>query len=641
MGVRDIGDAQGPFATMDIELWALVFDRVDRLSLPCLFFVSRRLCAAVRRCRLARDASAHADDDEHGGWGTRVCLPAYAVHYDYVASLIEARRPAIVQWAVDDIGCEMPPGMCRRIAATGDIALLKWARTDKGCLWDARVFYAALASGCIAMAQWLVDNGCPWRVDYLFDIPHHKPISEDMLLWLLEACRLDGDTRPTGFTDVAVSPRRSMHIQDATIAAVCMGHVKALDWLWRRHASALRDLLSNKWSGGRTVHYAGHVEDATARRDTIRWLVDHGWSYTPEIFRHLARHGDLETLMWLRSRRESRHTDHSWSDALYRRTAACGHVHIIDWLDAVGVPWDPSACSSAARAGHLDVIKWAKMKGHSWRDGICDAASRGSRLGVLVWAHEKHGCPWSDRARHKACTWAAKNNRLDAMQWAFARGSLITGKTAINAVRHGCVATLDWIDAHATIHWPSYHFLCGEALLRADLDIIAWLRKRGVPWSHWHELSCGVPAVMRRAIADHGCPLEGGMCADAAKKGDLEMLMWLRARECPWDSRVCEYAAQGGHLAVLRWATTQGCDWDSMIQYQARGADPEVVEWIAQQDNQLHQAETYYSDDLKAMLARIVDDPTTAGNEWMPLLENNGDDDADADAVDDGQHGQR
>lgn len=618
----NVDDAQGPFADMDIELWALVFDHVDRLSLPALFFVSRRLCGAMRHRRLVRVASANVDRGRDGE-STQVWLPAYAVHHDYIVSLIEARRPAMVRWAVDEIGCAMPPGVCRRIAATGDLALLKWARVDKGCLWDTRVFCAAILSGCVDMVQWLADNECPWRPDQILDdIRVYKRITEEMLLWLF-ATRDRNDwahlfARACVATDSADGTAMAHHgdawseIVTATATAARMGHVGALDWLWRRHlAYGISDLpaLTQDFD---IVSCTWDIREAEVRRDTIKWLVDHGWTYATRIVESLACCGDLQTLVWLWSHRDRSRTGDVWSGVLYRRAALHGHVCVIEWLDAVGVSWDAGSCCDAAEGGHLDVIKWAKAKGHPWRDGICDQASRGSHLDVLVWAYEKHGCPWSERAKRKALTWATKNNRLDVMRWAFARGSPITEKAIVYAMTYyGRVDMLDWIDAHATIDWPSHRFLCGEALLSGHLDTIAWLRRRGVPWAYWHALYCNISAVMRRAIVDHGCPLNSSMCAEAAKEGDLEMLMWLRARGCPWDYRVCEYAAHGSHLAVLQWAHAQKCPWTRAIEYEARDADPEILEWIARQGDRPQPTPDDDDDALNAMLANVVAYSTT------------------------------
>lgn len=614
----DDNDPQGPFATMDVELWALIFNHVDRLSLPVVFFVSRRLRDAVRHRRLVGVGPINAECDVRGN-DARLQLPIYAVHYDYVASLIEARRPAVARWAVDEIGCATPPGVCRMIAATGDLDLLKWARLDKGRLWDTHVFCAAVMSGCLDMVEWLADNDCPWSADRIIqDVHVYKRTTEEMLLWLFKACDRHGRVHLPARTALAINSvddvdtecyddnNPSSAIVTALITAARAGHIGALDWLWRRYPADGYHDLPSRTLGLDIVSYTGEIKDAVVRRHTIQWLVGHGWTYTPGTLARLADCGDLETLMWLWARRGADHTGQVWSSLLYQRAAAHGHMRVIEWLDAVGVPWDVRTCTDAAGGGHLTVIKWAKAKGHPWRDNICDQASRRSRLDVLAWAYEKHGCPWSERAKRKACTWAAKNNHFEAMRWAFARGSSLGEKAVIYAVFHGRVDMLDWIDAHATIDWPLHRFLCGEALLSGHIEAIAWLRKRGVPWDYWQAMRCDTPAGMRHAIVDHGCPMESTMCADAATEGDLEMLMWLRARGCPWDARVCDSAARGGHLAVLRWARAQGCPWTCGVEHEAQDTDPEVLEWLGQQEDRPQPASD--GDALNTLILQFIAD---------------------------------
>ena len=67
-----------------------------------------------------------------------------------------------------------------------------------------------------------------------------------------------------------------------------------------------------------------------------------------------------------------------------------------------------------------------------------------------------------------------------------------------------------------------------EAAGRGDLETLKWLRDKGFPWNE-------------------------DACARAAEGGHLEVLKWLRAEGCPWDEWACERAAKGGHLKMLRW----------------------------------------------------------------------------------------
>jgi hypothetical protein len=52
------------------------------------------------------------------------------------------------------------------------------------------------------------------------------------------------------------------------------------------------------------------------------------------------------------------------------------------------------------------------------------------------------------------------------------------------------------------------------------------------------------------------------LCVKAAKRGDLELLQWLRAHDCAWDERTCSEAAYAGHLDIVIWAHENGCPWE-------------------------------------------------------------------------------
>jgi hypothetical protein len=48
-------------------------------------------------------------------------------------------------------------------------------------------------------------------------------------------------------------------------------------------------------------------------------------------------------------------------------------------------------------------------------------------------------------------------------------------------------------------------------------------------------------------------------CAQAALRGNLSMLQWLRDNDCPWSSTLLENARVYGHQNILDWAIAYGC----------------------------------------------------------------------------------
>lgn len=56
-----------------------------------------------------------------------------------------------------------------------------------------------------------------------------------------------------------------------------------------------------------------------------------------------------------------------------------------------------------------------------------------------------------------------------------------------------------------------------------------------------------------------GCQLSAGVFEKMARKGNIEMMMWLFENACPWGTMVFFYAAEYGDLATLKWLLANGC----------------------------------------------------------------------------------
>ena len=108
---------------------------------------------------------------------------------------------------------------------------------------------------------------------------------------------------------------------------------------------------------------------------------------------------------------------------------------------------------------------------------------------------------------------------------------------------------------------------CLIAVQTGQIDMVRWLLRQNPP--------CPI-----------GFPTE--LCEEAAKNGDLEMLILLRTEyECPWDTMTCNLAAKHGHLNIIKWARNQNppCPWSrSTCHYAAKNGHLHVLEWVRSQD---------------------------------------------------------
>ncbi len=179
---------------------------------------------------------------------------------------------------------------------------------------------------------------------------------------------------------------------------------------------------------------------------------------------------------------------------------------------------------------------------------------------TLAWAFQnlnERQIPHSVQKR--LCELAARNGRLETLQWALANGCPWGKKTCSVAAHFGQLAILQW--AHASGHsrddrlWDEQE--CAGAAINGHLKVLQWLRANGCPW-------------------------DARTCAAAAWGGYFEILQWARANDCPWDADTCAEAAWKGYFEILKWARANGCPWDKKGCL-AAAKDGAMKAWIAAQ----------------------------------------------------------
>ena len=124
--------------------------------------------------------------------------------------------------------------------------------------------------------------------------------------------------------------------------------------------------------------------------------------------------------------------------------------------------------------------------------------------------------------------------------------------------RDGHFDLLQW--ARSSKVRPAYWtcMVTADAAKRGDLEMIKWMRNEADP-----PIAPGNMYCPEGWIATDGCtllyPTKGIECAAAARGGQLETLQWLRAQDppFPWTNRTFENAIESGHLHVLKWAQAQ------------------------------------------------------------------------------------
>ena len=100
-------------------------------------------------------------------------------------------------------------------------------------------------------------------------------------------------------------------------------------------------------------------------------------------------------------------------------------------------------------------------------------------------------------------------------------------------------------------------WLCGEeGGFRMDLKLMMLVGRRG-------------NLELMKWLRAEGCLWDKRTSKEAARKGQLETLRWALENGCPGDNSVCHWAVLRGHVEMLRWAREFGCPWDPEIRDKA------------------------------------------------------------------------
>jgi hypothetical protein len=101
--------------------------------------------------------------------------------------------------------------------------------------------------------------------------------------------------------------------------------------------------------------------------------------------------------------------------------ARSGSTELLQWLRQKGCAVTADAVQAAVKGGHQEIIMYlhANCWHKKWDAIACDAAARGCHAVLLCWLLQQN-CTFDRQST--AYTWAADNNRIDAMDIYFDAG---------------------------------------------------------------------------------------------------------------------------------------------------------------------------------------------------------------------------
>ena len=205
------------------------------------------------------------------------------------------------------------------------------------------------------------------------------------------------------------------------------------------------------------------------------------FTYTPtrqgiiqKLFHSSASTGNLNVLIWAQEIKGYK-LQHQLNETTMEDTAANGHLHVIQYMREIGVPWRSSVCTIAAGNGYLELFIWVRRHGCEWDEWTTYAAAHTNQFVILKWAVD-NGCPWKPA---QMFAFAARNNNMDMMKWTYKKkGGCFTEETCVNAAAQGNLKMLKWLRAKKC---PWCRLTCIVALEKRHFHVLQWAIEKGCP----------------------------------------------------------------------------------------------------------------------------------------------------------------
>ena len=223
-------------------------------------------------------------------------------------------------------------------AERGDIGMLRTLQAMEGFKWGDTVCESLAAAGNLEALRWAIGAGAPYGIDRLVKAAMGEKCSQELVLWLLD--------------------RQDPLERDVVVKAIIYSYpsrlidsVARMEWLLG---------LGYRFGLRADVRSAAHA----GRLSCARWLRERGHAVHYDVIYRAVAAGRMEVLQWAVGEMgcipmpdESRPPGPSsgqFSGSLTTAAADGGHVRILAWLVARGVP----LTGGVLRSKHLNVQHW-------------------------------------------------------------------------------------------------------------------------------------------------------------------------------------------------------------------------------------------------------------------------------------------
>ncbi|MAR07630.1 MAG: hypothetical protein CL862_11075 [Cyanobium sp. NAT70] len=307
----------------------------------------------------------------------------------------------MLTWA-RTVGVPWTSAICTAAARRGAFAVMKWAHEHGGLAYEKKTAEYAAKRGDARVMQSLREARCAFDMnDCLKAAASAGNYSTTKWICDLTADDVDvclGEAWAEAVESAPISYLASFleHIGDipneTLYLAACYGRCDVFEWACTVHSTR----------GSRPVdpfdYFAGYdnvcdVASEAGHFEVLKAAMRRGWEWTHATVVHVAAAGRLDLLTVLYDMEftyphDPEHECNDWSDAIHF-AATGGHVDVLRYLHAKGIPWTELTCSLAANRNHLHALKYLHENGCPWDYRVREFAMSADIIAYL----DEHNAP--------------------------------------------------------------------------------------------------------------------------------------------------------------------------------------------------------------------------------------------------------
>ncbi|GLC52197.1 hypothetical protein PLESTB_000593900 [Pleodorina starrii] len=461
------------------------------------------------------------------------------------------------------------------VAASGSVDNLRVALDNAGLLPTTELLEAAAKAGQLEACELLRERGCPWGnslasaaegghrhvCEWMLasGCPHVRAAvcaaarggHEGLMLWLLDLVQQQGDPA-------------AAHID----AEYLLEHVAAglgLEALQRMHHQLLErpahlqqqeqedEQQAEQEDEQQQAEQEDEQQQAEQEDEQQQAEEDVGW--------------EQQVLALLK---------HGWILAAAAGSPTPDWKAKVEWLEGLGYPRFGDASIRAANIGPagnaVGRLQWLHGRGYPMEEYAAKLAAENGDSAALQFLLEQAGVLTHDID----CMEVAWKGHLDILQYLHGRGKpLINAMVARSAASGGHLHVVVWAVETLGVTPDNTGDLLDRAATSGNIELMSWLRDRGWAWGHQAVVTAAFSGRMEALdwILAHGghLPNNGSPFLNAARNGDLAMILRLRQLGCPRDPELLEYCIfHGVPVPILRLLVELGCPVDDCANVAAR-----------------------------------------------------------------------